>query len=134
MNYRDVQLLIDKICEKYNLDSTFFIGGFTNTISKSGKLYCNFSQKEKYNYNKSRYGILYYLTDNIYIIWDFKAFYKDRPVKRCALKAIYSDIAYSIRNNKDYFTRYALFVGQNKENPICLKSVEELEQFIVENA
>ena len=133
MNYHNVQKIIDEICEKHNIDSELFIGGYTDTISKDGNLSCNFSAKIYYNRNKNKYGILYYKSKNIYIVWDFKAQYKDRNIRRYALKTKYKDVEQSLANNKKYFTRYSLFKGHETEYPLCLISVEELEQFIMTN-
>lgn len=136
MDYRDVQKIIDEICDRNNIDSEFFIAGYTNTVTND-KIGYNFSNNKKHKQNKSKFGVLYYLKDNIFICWRFEAKcdeYNVKEVNRYALITHYSSIHNNILQGKNTNERFMLFRGKEKEFTYNLISIEELEEFIIQNA
>ena len=133
MDSNDVQKIINGICNKHNIDSELFVGAYTNTISKKGTISCNFSTKQHYKQSKAKYGILYYKSDDIYIVWEFnaKSLYSGGKVNRCSPKILYASIEESLAEKSGYITRYALFKGHEQEKLPCLTTIEELEKFIL---
>lgn len=123
MNYKDIEKIIDSLCEKYSVDQNIFVVGYSSS-HYNNRIRYPFQDRKRFNKIIAKYTILYYRPDDIYIVWN---------INYGVYSVLYEEIQNALTLGYEYINKFIDFRGKDLEKVLCFKS-DKLEEFIKKQA